>query len=205
MFIYDSNHITMIPIAILEKYQATLKTYSKGQVIFRENEEAHFYFQIKQGKLKMFNHSEDGKAFIQGFFESGKSFGEPPLFQNSNYPACAQCITDCSIYMLPKDRFFELLENHPKVHLKLTKILCKRMIYKAKIIQELSIHPPEHRILTLLNHFKETANTAELYEVKLTRQQISDLTGLRVETVIRTIKQLEKDKKLILKRHKVYL
>ncbi|EGV43865.1 Crp/Fnr family transcriptional regulator [Bizionia argentinensis JUB59] len=195
----------MIPIAILEKYNATLKTYSKGEVVFRENELAQFYFQIKMGKLKMFNHSVDGKAFIQGFFEAGKSFGEPPLFQDSHYPACSQCITDCEIYILAKESFFELLANHPKLHLALTKILCKRMIYKAKIIQELSIHPPEHRILTLLNHFKEATNTTELYEVKFTRQQISDMTGLRVETVIRTIKQLEKDEKLILKRRKVFL
>lgn len=195
----------MIPIAILEEYEAALKSYTKDQVVFREHEQAQFYYQIKTGKLKMFNHSEDGKAFIQGFFESGKSFGEPPLFQDSNYPACAQCITDCSIYILPKERFFSLLKNHPKEHLKITKILSKRMIYKSKIIQELSIHPPEHRILTLLNHFKETANSTELYEVQLTRQQISDMTGLRVETVIRTIKQLEKDQKLILKRHKVFL
>lgn len=195
----------MIPIAILEKYNATLKTYAKGQVVFREHEHGQFFYQIKTGKLKMFNHSEDGKAFIQGFFEAGKSFGEPPLFQDDHYPACAQCITDCEIYLLPKARFFELLENNPKEHLKLTKILCKRMIYKAKIIQEVSIHPPEHRILTLLNHFKEMANSTDLYEVKLTRQQISDMTGLRVETVIRTIKQLEKDEKLILKRHKVFL
>lgn len=205
MFLYDSNHIAMIPVAILEKYKATLKTYSQGEVVFRESEHAQFYYQIKSGKLKMFNHSADGKAFIQGFFEAGKSFGEPPLFQDTKYPACAQCITDCEVYMLPKEHFFELLSNHPKLHLTLTKILCKRMIYKAKIIQELSIHPPEHRILTLLNHFKEAANTTELYEVKLTRQQVSDMTGLRVETVIRTIKQLEKDKKLILKRHKVFL
>jgi CRP-like cAMP-binding protein len=45
----------------------------------------------------------------------------------------------------------------------------------------------------------------ELYEVTLTRQQISELTGLRVETVIRAIKKLEKSKKLSIKERKVYL
>ena len=72
-------------------------------------------------------------------------------------------------------------------------------------MKELSIHPPEHRILTLLHHLKDSANAEGLFEVKLTRQQISDLTGLRVETVIRAIKQLEKTEKLILKQRKVYI
>ena len=79
------------------------------------------------------------------------------------------------------------------------------MVYKAKIMKEMSIHPPEHRILTLLNHFKDLADCPGLYEVNLTRQQISDLTGLRVETVIRAIKSLEKSKKLSIKERKVYI
>jgi len=79
------------------------------------------------------------------------------------------------------------------------------MGYKAKIMREVSIYPPEHRILTLLNHYKQNSNSNNLYEVKLTRQQISDLTGLRVETVIRAIKSLEKAKKLSIKERKVYI
>jgi len=44
----------------------------------------------------------------------------------------------------------------------------------------------------------------EMYEVSLTRQQIADFTGLRVETVIRSVKTLEKEGSLKLIGHKVY-
>jgi CRP-like cAMP-binding protein len=40
--------------------------------------------------------------------------------------------------------------------------------------------------------------------VQLTRQQIADLTGLRVETVIRTIRRMHEDGILVLKGHKIY-
>ncbi|MBR9758417.1 MAG: Crp/Fnr family transcriptional regulator [Algicola sp.] len=195
----------MIPEPLLEKHQATLKTFSKDRVLFNENETPKFYYQIKTGSIKMFNLTEDGKEFIQGFFEDTQSFGEPPLFGDFNYPASAMCLSDAKVYVLPKDTFLTLLKQHPDIHLKFTQMLCNRMLYKAKIIQEVSIHPPEHRVLTLLNHLKTSSNTRGLYEVNLTRQQISDLTGLRVETVIRTVKQLEKNGELTLKRHKVYI
>jgi CRP-like cAMP-binding protein len=39
--------------------------------------------------------------------------------------------------------------------------------------------------------------------VPFTRQQLADMTGLRVETVIRTIKMMEKNGKLFLDGHKV--
>ncbi len=205
MFFYDSNHTNMIPTAILETYHPILKTFSKDEIIFNEAEIPRYYYQLKSGKVKMFNLTEDGKEFTQGFFEKNTSFGEPPLFGSFAYPASAMCIEDCEVYVLEKKVFINLLKAHPDIHLKFTKQLCNRMLYKAKIMKELSIHPPEHRILTLLHHLKDSANAEGLFEVKLTRQQISDLTGLRVETVIRAIKQLEKTEKLILKQRKVYI
>ncbi len=205
LFIYDSNHNTMIPNNVLETYKARIKKYAKGQIIFNEKETAKYYYQIQHGNVKMLNLTRDGKEFIQGFFYDGNAFGEPPLFTDFKYPASAVCIDDTSVYLLPKTSFFKLLTAHPEIHLNFTTILCKRMVYKAKIMKEVSIHPPEHRIITLLNHLKETSGKTTLYEVNLTRQQISDLTGLRVETVIRSIKKLEKSNKLSIKDRKVYL
>jgi len=195
----------MIPIEILEDYNADLKTYSKESTIFNENEEAKYYFQIKEGSVKMFNLSSEGKEFTQGFFSNNNSFGEPPLFGDFKYPASALSLEESEIFRLPKKNFFKLLLAHPELHLKFTKLICNRMLYKAKIMKEVSIYPPEHRILTLLNHLKGNADKDNLFEVKLTRQQVSELTGLRVETVIRSIKKLEKENKLKIIERKVYL
>ncbi len=195
----------MIPVEILEAHNATVKSYVKDAVIFTEGSAAKFYFQIKSGKVKAYNLTEDGKEFTQGFFESGNSFGEPPLIGEFDYPATTVCTEDTSIYVLPKAAFFDLLRMHPDIHLNITQVISKRMMYKATTLKEISIHPPEHRILTLLNYLKQTSKSTSLYEVDLTRQQISELTGLRVETVIRAVKKLEKDQKLSIKDRKVYL
>lgn len=195
----------MIPVKILNSYKSIKKTYPKGSTVFNEGETPRFYYQLKKGEIKMYNLTEDGKEFVQGYFGKGKSFGEPPLFGNYKYPASAYCVTDTVVHKLPKATFFELLKTHPDIHLTFTKLLCKRMVYKAKIMKEISVYPPEHRILTLLNHFKGNVSPGETYEVTLTRQQISELTGLRVETVIRAIKNLEKSKKLSIKHRKVYI
>ena len=175
----------MIPVELLEVYDARLKFYTKGQYVFNELETPKYFYQIKNGQIKMYNLTEDGKEFTQGFFESGTSFGEPPLIGNFKYPASAKCVTDCSVYVIDKSSFFKLLEAHPKLLFQFTQDLCKRMHYKANIMKEVSVYPPEHRILSLLSYLKESSKTDGLYEVKLTRQQIGELTGLRVETVIK--------------------
>ncbi len=195
----------MIPIELLESYDSRLSFYQKGEDIFKELETAKNFYQIKSGQIKMYNLTEDGKEFTQGIFEAGSSFGEPPLVGNFKYPASANCLTDCTIYVLEKKVFIALLEAHPKLLFKFTQDLCKRMHYKAKIMKEVSVYPPEHRVLSLITYLKESSNTSGLYEITLTRQQIAELTGLRVETVIRAIKKLEKAKALSIIDRKVFL
>jgi CRP-like cAMP-binding protein len=67
-------------------------------------------------------------------------------------------------------------------------------------------HDPEHSISALLNYFKETKKNicTKCNMVKLTRQQIADMTGLRVETVIRTIRSMHEKGDLHIKKGKVY-
>lgn len=194
----------MIPENLLLNYGATIENVDANEVILSEKKRADFYFQIKTGEVKMFNLNENGKEFVQGIFYDGESFGEPPLFADFKYPASASAIKATELYKLSKSKLFELLTNNPEINLKFTKALAKRLYYKATILKEISVHPPEHRILALIDFLKRKYGSETLFQVELTRQQIADLTGLRVETVIRAIKQLELDGEIKLIKHKVY-
>lgn len=186
----------MLDESILLKYGAEIVTYHKNEIIFQKCDHARYYFQIIEGEVKMFNLNDDGKEFIQGIFSKNRSFGEPPLLsQDSTYLASAIALSDTKILKLSKDKFISLLTENPVVHLEFTKILADRLHFKSLMAAEISNNDPEAKIIALLNYLKFTiykkSNPFE-YEVELTRQQIADLTGLRVETVIRSIKQMEK-------------
>ncbi|NGX84331.1 Crp/Fnr family transcriptional regulator [Aequorivita sp. KMM 9714] len=194
----------MIPEELLLDYEATLENIAASEIILNENTRADFYFQIKIGEVKMFNVNDDGKEFVQGFFYNGESFAEPPLFADFKYPASAAAVKQTEYYKLPKTKLFELLTHNPEINLKFTKALAKRLYYKATILKEISVHSPEHRILTLIDFLKKKYGSDELFQVELTRQQIADLTGQRVETVIRAIKQLEQEGEVKIIKHKVF-
>lgn len=194
----------MISEDILLKYDASLVHYSADDIIFEEKTRAYFYYQLKSGEIKMYNMNESGKEFIQGFFYEGESFGEPPLLANVKYPATALAVKESEIFKLPKKQFIALLEDHPKISLKFAREMAKRLFYKAIILKEISGHPPEHRILTLIDYLKQEEEITGTYKVELTRQQIADLTGLRVETVIRAVKQLEQDGELSIIKRKIH-
>jgi CRP-like cAMP-binding protein len=195
----------MIEETILIQYGAVEINLEKGAFLFHEKERATSYFQVKTGKIKMFNLNTEGKLFTQGMFEADQSFGEPPLFDESNYPACTVAEENTCLYKLTKARFFKLLKENPDIHFKFTRMLASRLLYKSMLLKEISSFKPEHRILSLIDYLKkeEGIPADQKYEVSLTRQHIADLTGLRVETVIRSVKTLEKEGSLDIRGHKI--
>jgi len=198
----------MIDQNILEDAGAVLKKYKRNELLFKEGDNAYYYYQVQVGEVKMNNFNDEGKEFIQGIFGVGKSFGEPPLFASFKYPANAETITDAKVWQLPKVKFLKILEENPSIHHKFTSTLASRLYYKAMMVSEISTQEPEHRILRILDYFKKNnainINESNLYKIELTRQQLADLTGLRVETVIRAVKKLEQKGELLIKDRKIY-
>lgn len=178
----------------------------KDQVLFEEGGPAKHYYQVESGAVKMFIVNPDGQEFIQGIFGGGESFGEPALIGKFSYPGSVKAIEASKVWKLSGDYFLAMLRENFDLHLKLTKVLSQRLRYKSMVLTEISSYDPEHRIFSLLAYYK-TKNTAPGDETKVripyTRQQIADMSGLRVETVIRTVKKMEKAGKLVLEGHKI--
>lgn len=197
----------MVATDLLIQFGAQLKAFKKGTVLFSEGDRARYYFQVEKGEVKTNNFNDEGKEFIQGIFTEGDSFGESTLLNSKTYPASAQTLTDALIFVLPKTAFFDMLYKHPETAIALCKRLADRLYYKAIIASEIAAQDPEHRLLKLIDFLKtdvEKLSEPEKYQVTLTRQQLADLTGLRVETVIRSIKALEKRGCLVIENRKIY-
>ncbi|MDN5479397.1 MAG: Crp/Fnr family transcriptional regulator, partial [Chryseobacterium sp.] len=61
----------MIIEEVLVSFGAEIKEYKAGEIIFWESEFSTFYYQIKEGQIKLNNYTEDGKEFIQNIFSNG--------------------------------------------------------------------------------------------------------------------------------------
>jgi CRP-like cAMP-binding protein len=194
----------MIKEEILLEYDVEIRSYSEEELIIVEGEAARYYFQIKSGSVAMFNLHESGKEFIQGVFKVGQSFGEPAVFGEFSYPASAKALDNCQLFLLPKEKLTTLLKAHFEINQAFLAQLSKRLSYKAMQLREISMHNPEHRILTLLDFLKKKAGVSNKYKVDLTRQQLANLTGLRVETVIRACKQLAEQNEIEIINRKLY-
>ncbi|MEP6746192.1 MAG: Crp/Fnr family transcriptional regulator [Bacteroidota bacterium] len=196
----------MIDIDTLLAWGATFKKVSANETIFHEGTEGHFYYQLVSGAVHWININDNGSEFIQDIVGAGESFGEFHLFDESRYAASAIATKDSVIIRLNKKTFLNMLKEHPEIHFAFSKLFTERLRFKFLLLKELSCFGPEHRISTLLAYFKTVKKNIcdECHQIKITRQQIADMTGLRVETVIRSIKKLQEKGELVITKGKVY-
>ncbi len=197
----------IIPKEILTEYKAHFYEIQKDEYVFLEDDPALFYYQVISGSVKMSSFSDDGQEFIQGIFKAGQSFGEPAILGDFPYPNNAIATEKTELARIPKAVFFEILNKHADIHKKFTSLLANKLRYKSILLKEISSYCPDHIIITLLKYLRDNSEHKGKpnFCVPYTRQEIADMTGLRVETVIRTVKKLQQDGRLNIIQHKIFL
>jgi CRP-like cAMP-binding protein len=196
----------IIEIDKLLAWGATYKKVSAGETIFREGCSCSFYHQLVSGSVRWININDEGKEILQVMIEPGECFGELPLFDDGAYAATTIANEDSVIIRLNRVVFVQIIKENPEIHFAFSKMLCERLRFKFLIVKELANHNPEHSITTLFAYFKETKKNicSNCNRIKLTRQQIADMTGLRVETVIRAIRNMHSKGEVLVDKGKVY-
>lgn len=196
----------MIDNELLISLGANYKNYGPEEIIFKEGSSCNFYYQLIEGTVRWVNINDQGKEFIQTIVNPGECFGELPLFDDLPFAATAISINDTIVWRLHKSTFTKLIHENTDIHFKFTNLLAQRIRYKFMILKELAYNDPEHRISALLHHFKDTnSNICQTCnQLQLTRQQIADMTGLRVETVIRAMRTMHDKGEVQIKKGKVY-
>lgn len=196
----------MISTDLLLARGAVCKKIRIHEAVFMEGDPCSYYYQLVKGALKLINIDHEGRECVHAVIEAGESFGEFPLFDDAPYAASAIAETDCEVIRLHKPLFLEMLRENPGILFNFTRLLSKRLRFKYSLIKSMSSNSPETRIINLINYLKsENKNFCpDCNQLKLTRRQIAGMTGLRVETVIRTIRQMHNKGELVISRGKVY-
>lgn len=197
----------LISEELLLSYGAETENVSSADVIFNEGDTPRYYYQVKKGRIKLNHYDEDGKELILAVLQPGLSVCELMLFIDKTYPVNAVALESAAIIKLPSRDFNRLLDEHPEISHKINSFLSERLYYKYIMLQNNTSLRPEVRIKGALEYHKSFSKNPEkfAFEVPFTRQQLGSITGLRVETVVRTVKKLEKENYLKIIDRKIYV
>lgn len=176
-------------------YGAKVEDLDSWYIIFEEGSTPKYYYQIVKGRIKLNHYDEDGKELILAILNKGLSVCELLLFIDEKYPVNAITFEETTVLKLPKSDFIRLLDENTQISRDINKFLSERLYFKYIMLENNTSLRPDVRIKGALNYQKSfSADQSRFsFEVPLTRKDIASITALRVETVIRTIKKLEKE------------
>jgi CRP-like cAMP-binding protein len=196
----------LIDNTLLQSYGAETLHIDAFKTIFEEGDTPKYYYQIISGRIKLNHFDEDGKEIIQSVLFHGQSVCELMLFIDNKYPVNAETLAPCEILVIQKANLFKLLDDHPNVSSDINRFLSQRLYQKFLMMQHNLSLKPDVRLIGVFDYFKSYTSNKEKYsfEIDLTRKQLASITGLRIETVIRTIKKMENDNILKLRNSKIF-
>lgn len=94
----------------------------QGTAIFKEGDTGDCMYIIYQGQVRI--HKGDKELAILGEKEV---FGELSLLDAETRSASATAHTDCVLYKIDQEPFYELIDSRPEIAKGFIKILCQRL------------------------------------------------------------------------------
>lgn len=192
---------------VLLKNNIPIIHLKRKDFLFRENQKATSLFYVTSGEIKIFNEDSEGKEFLISKVGEHMFLGEPPFLLSERYPANAEISSETAeIFSFSEEQFAEFMIARPALLLQFTKSIARKAYEKTVKLKSIVHLSPMERILNHLKYHKSLmgADQEDKIIVDITRKEIANSTGLAVETVIRTVKKMEKENKLELIDHKIY-
>ncbi len=184
-----------------------IEEFKKNEVVLYEEDTNEFMYIILFGKVKVIQTTEDGKEIILAVHKSDDYFGEVSLIDGKTSPATVQTLENSLIAFISKKDFYSLLFTQSKVLDKLLQIFCSRLRESWERIYLLNAKNASDRVklLFLTLSYKNGNKTPEgvVLNLKLTHQEIADMTGLSRETVTRIIDGLQRDGEITVLKNKL--
>jgi CRP/FNR family transcriptional regulator, nitrogen fixation regulation protein len=165
-----------------------LVPFARGSEIYGENEPADYLYKVVSGAVRTYKVLVDGRRQIGGFYLPGDMFG---LETGHEHTFSAEAITDCKIIVIKRSAVVALAARDNDVARQMWE-LTARELQRTQDRMLALIRSAQERVAGFLLEMADRASNGGAVELPMSRQDIADYLGLTIETVSRTLTQLER-------------
>ena len=120
--------------------------YPKGTNVFQQDEEAHSFFILLHGHLRVFKLTPDGQQVVVRFVAPGEVFGVAMAIGRKTYPATATAVVDSIALVWPSAAWPRLVATHPGLAVNTLQTVGSRLQDAHTRVVEMSTEQVERRI-----------------------------------------------------------
>jgi len=170
---------------------ATTHLLQHGDVLFEPGDPGDHFHMIVRGRMKICRMTPSGKELIMALLGPGDPVGAAVVYLERPFPARAEALEDTICLSVPRESFYALLDESPSMVRGVLLGMTLRIVELTGRLNQLAGTRVEPRLarlfLKLADRMGRETDGGIFIPMKLSRQELADLTGTTIETCIRTM------------------
>lgn len=138
----------------LEMHEAR---YRAGTLIFLEGDTWPEVAFIAEGLVRLRQSSLEGREYVLGYLGPGAALNLVAAFDGKPAIATAEALTDCTLYLLPAERFRALVKGQNALATRLAEELATEVRRLSGMVKSLALQPVRARLAQFLLSSAEAA------------------------------------------------
>lgn len=179
----------------LEKFVAStnLRSVLANEIVIQKYDQSTEMYIIVSGRVSLTTTSDKGKDLSLGVLGEGNIFGEMSLFDKKERSATITAIEPSKFLVISQKPFVKLVNDNPKIALKLLAAMAGRLRYANQSIEEKyfgQVHVRlAKKIVALAKIYGSTAEEGIAISIQLSYSDLAKPVGISIDNVSRQLKR----------------
>jgi CRP/FNR family nitrogen fixation transcriptional regulator len=161
--------------------------FDRNAEIYGEDEPADYVYKVLQGTVRTYKVLSDGRRQINAFYLPGDMFG---LEVGDGHSCSAEAVSNAQVLVVKRSLVMTVADRNSDVAHRLWSMTAGEL-RRSQNHSLLLVKNAQERVAAFLLDMAERLCTDGAVELPMSRQDIADYLGLTIETVSRTLSQLE--------------
>lgn len=164
---------------------------------------------LASGRVKIHHITSEGKQALLAIIDPGEMFGELAIFESGEREEFAEAMERSTVVMIPRAEIQKLIESHPDISLRVTKLMGMRRRRIERHLKSLLFRSNRERLgdllVELLEKYVHQSGGSQEIAIKLSHQDLAGIIGSTRETVTVLLGELQSEGFLKLMRRRVVI
>lgn len=152
---------------------------------------------VLSGSVKISLTGCDGKESVMHIARKGDVLGYSDMTARRRYCTTATAIEKAEVLFIPKDKFFQLVQEHNSILEEILYLLSQDVLNSRSRIAQLAFKPVRGRVaeslIEICNKFNE-ARESDNKEFYISRSDLASYVGTAKETLTRFLSEFRREK-----------
>lgn len=170
--------------------------FERNVEIFGDSEPAEYVYRLITGAVRTYKVLQDGRRQVSAFHLPGDIFG---LEADDRHRFSAEAIAASNVLVVKRNTLLVMAQRDGTFARKLWSATAKELAHVQELMMTLGRKTAQERVAGFLLEMSKRSPKHDLIELPMSRQDIADYLGLTIETISRTITQLQEQEAIALR------